>query len=528
MARHLRDGDGHGQFQLLGGARQRLTPVRDLPGRAGCPGRPRRPAAPAATARSPRTAPATAPTPAPGPHARAAYAADRSRASGPFDQPSPAMWCTTTSSTCSSGPTANSQAADGDLGGQVEERTASAAATAAASFPGATGTVSCHRSSLGGQGSADTAHRRLAGRRCAAPRAGQSHPAAPHPALRGPASPVRRSAAGMLYVAAGPSNCPMNQSRCCANDNGTRSGCSRAIRGRHGPTRAPPAGPPARPPSACRTAPGWARHAQQRPHPAHQRVSQQRVAAEFEEVVVHADALQPEDLARTPRTGSPRARGRSPPGARLGPAKSGPGSALRSSLPLPSAAEPPGPRRPRAPCAPATGRATNSRTASERSPVALLLRPPHRRPGATAPGAHGHRRLRHQRMRDQHRLHLTRLHPEPPHLHLVIGPAREDQLTIRRPPRPVPRPIHPLSRRRRTGRPQTAPPSDPHAPHIPAPTARPPHTTHPPHPPAPAAALRPARRGGCCHRRTHRHHTLRHHPASSRLVATPIVVSVGP
>ena len=36
---------------------------------------------------------------------------------------------------------------------------------------------------------------------------------------------------------------------------------------------------------------------------------------------------------------------------------------------------------------------------------------------------HHHHRLRHPRMRRQHRLHLTRLDPEPPHLHLEISCA---------------------------------------------------------------------------------------------------------
>src|SRR6266536_2307811 len=74
-------------------------------------------------------------------------------------------------------------------------------------------------------------------------------------------------------------------------------------------------------------------------------------------------------------------------------------------------------------------------------------------------------------MRRQHRLHLTRLHPEPPDLHLIINTPAEHQLPIRGPPHHIPGPVHPLpttTKRaphkplRRHTRPPRIPPRHPH------------------------------------------------------------------
>ncbi len=79
-----------------------------------------------------------------------------------------------------------------------------------------------------------------------------------------------------------------------------------------------------------------------------------------------------------------------------------------------------------------------------------------------------HHRLRHPRVGGQHRLDLTRLDPEPPHLHLVISPAHEHQHPVRRATAPDPPsgtsapPPAPG-----TGQPRTAPPSAPHRPRYP-------------------------------------------------------------
>src|SRR6266496_1658451 len=94
-----------------------------------------------------------------------------------------------------------------------------------------------------------------------------------------------------------------------------------------------------------------------------------------------------------------------------------------------------------------------------------------------------HHRLRHPRMRRQHRLHLTRLHPEPPDLHLIINTPAEHQLPIRGPPHHIPGPVHPLPTttkraRHKPLRRQTRPP-----PLTPPPTPPPPPNTPPPPPP---------------------------------------------
>ncbi|MEV3875368.1 hypothetical protein, partial [Streptomyces sp. NPDC049906] len=51
-----------------------------------------------------------------------------------------------------------------------------------------------------------------------------------------------------------------------------------------------------------------------------------------------------------------------------------------------------------------------------------------------------HHRPGHSLIRQQHRLDLTRLDPEPPHLHLIINPTHPHQLTTRRPPHQITRP----------------------------------------------------------------------------------------
>ena len=57
-----------------------------------------------------------------------------------------------------------------------------------------------------------------------------------------------------------------------------------------------------------------------------------------------------------------------------------------------------------------------------------------------------HHRLGHRLMAHQHRLDLARLDPETTHLHLLIRPPTEHQLTLSRPPHQVTGAIHPRSR----------------------------------------------------------------------------------
>src|SRR6266536_1973922 len=78
-----------------------------------------------------------------------------------------------------------------------------------------------------------------------------------------------------------------------------------------------------------------------------------------------------------------------------------------------------------------------------------------------------------------HRLHLTRLHPEPPDLHLIINTPAEHQLPIRGPPHHIPGPVHPLPtttkrarhkplRRQTPPPPQAPPPPGSPTPYVPS------------------------------------------------------------
>ena len=64
---------------------------------------------------------------------------------------------------------------------------------------------------------------------------------------------------------------------------------------------------------------------------------------------------------------------------------------------------------------------------------------------------HHHRRLTDVRVGGQRRLHLSRFNPESAHLHLVVDPPCEHQLTARQPPHQIPGPVHPLNQNPRTG-----------------------------------------------------------------------------
>ena len=176
--------------------------------------------------------------------------------------------------------------------------------------------------------------RRRRGTRCAAPRAGRSHPAAPPPA---PPHPRRRTAApppGCCTAALGPSSCPMNHSRCCANDNGTRSGrgcgasAARAARAPRQPHRQPGRG------RRLEQRPHRHLRPQHRPDPADQPDRQQRVPAQGEEVILGPDRLQRRARPRTPGTAAPPRTSAGPRPAAAPAAKSGAGSAARSSFPF--------------------------------------------------------------------------------------------------------------------------------------------------------------------------------------------------
>ena len=105
VARHRRTRPVDRQVELLRQPRKALPSSTPAAATARCPDRSPRPAPRAATACSRRTAPASGSasraTPAP---PRRIEPRNRSRHSGDSDQPSPAMWCSSSSSTCSSRP----------------------------------------------------------------------------------------------------------------------------------------------------------------------------------------------------------------------------------------------------------------------------------------------------------------------------------------------------------------------------------------------------------------------------------------
>ena len=87
---------------------------------------------------------------------------------------------------------------------------------------------------------------------------------------------------------------------------------------------------------------------------------------------------------------------------------------------------------------------------------------PHQPPISGTVLPHHHRRLAHRPVPDQRRLHLTRLDPEPPHLHLLIGPPQELQdpparlpFPLHCPPHQISRPVHECDSTRPQPRPAT-------------------------------------------------------------------------
>ena len=320
--------------------------------------------------------------------------------------------------------------------------------------------------------------------------------AAPRPAPPHPRSPDSRTATGMLYSGLGPSSWPMNHSRCCANDNGTRAGRGRAP-ARARAARAPPAGPPARRGRRLEQHPDRHLCPQRRPEPAGQPGSQQRVPAQSEEIVVRAYPRQAENIARTPGTTAPRARPPGPPG----PAHRAPGRA--------------------APC----GRASRSGVSGSaiqhhhRRGHHVLRQPrrgelPHRgRPPASLSSPSRRDHVADQPVipgvscrRDHRGLGHAGRRPAPPRSrparpgtrgsYLVIGPPANTSCPSR-----VHTATSPVRYNRTPPRPERQATnryaSNPADPHTPAPTAHPPNTTHPPPPTAPDATAHPTQTPAC-------------------------------
>src|ERR1700733_3514270 len=230
--------------------------------------------------------------------------------------------------------------------------------------------------------------------------------------------------------------------------------------------------------------------AQHRAHPRDQPHRQQRVTAQVEERVLRPRPVQPQHLSEQPAPPSLRRRGRLPATRQRTEIR----RRQRRPVQLPV-------RRQRQP----VHHHHRRRDHIVRQPLRRQRPQPrriHHTPAIPIPAASAdhirhqpliprpvpprhHHNLIHQLPRRQHRLHLTRLHPEPPDLHLAIRPAAEHQLPARRPPRQIPRPVHPLPRPERTRhKPLTRQPPPPP---IPPPPNPPPPPKNPPPPPPPPA-----------------------------------------
>ena len=170
-----------------------------------------------------------------------------------------------------------------------------------------------------------------------------------------------------------------------------------------------------------------------------------RIAAELEEVVVHAEGLDPQhvapDFARSFRWASAARRGAR--AARH--VASGAGSAARSSLPLGVSGKPSSHTTPRAPCsrgAASAGRCQLAERGPARRRAARDTRPA---AGASLAAGHDHR-LATPRVR-RARFDLAELDAEAADLHLVIDPAQELQRPLGPPPREIAGAIQPRARR---------------------------------------------------------------------------------
>ncbi len=179
-----------------------------------------------------------------------------------------------------------------------------------------------------------------------------------------------------------------------------------------------------------------------------------RVAAEGEEVVVHAHRRQAEHARRTPgpAAAAPGVAGRSSPASAD---QSTAGSARRSSFPLGVNGSGPSSGHQR------RGHHVLGQVARQvRAQLHRVHHPRGRRHVADQPGERGgpvghHGGLAHRRVPRQRRLDLARLDAEPAHLHLVVGPAQEVQHAVAPPPRPVAGAVHACPGGR-TGTPRTA------------------------------------------------------------------------
>ncbi len=246
---------------------------------------------------------------------------------------------------------------------------------------------------------------------------------------------------------------------------------------------------------------------QHRPDPRHQPRRQQRMTPKIKETLINPDRRHPQHLGEQPAQDLLRRRPRRPPAPReLRNRQRG----QRSTIDLPV-------HRQRDLLHHRHRRRHQVIRQHRRHPpphqAGIQPRhPPGRRhkasqppvPGPVLPDDHGC--LSHPGHARQRRLRLTRLHPEPPDLHLIIGPPRELQIPVPPPPRQITSPVHPPARRTastgkrarhetlsRQPRPPRVPPRQPRTRHVQLPRHP---RRHRPQPPVkhehPGVVLRPA------------------------------------
>ncbi|GBF17834.1 hypothetical protein Br6_05241 [Rhodococcus sp. Br-6] len=151
-----------------------------------------------------------------------------SRVNGPIEKPSAAMWCTTKTSACSVGDTANNAARNGmsavrskpaPVNAATRSRRSSAAtvSTGSSSPISAAGRTTWYPTPSTAGKTVRSDSWRSTTSATAARRAGTSR------------APVNRIATGMLFTVESGSNRFRNHIRCCASDSGIRSGRGPAV-----------------------------------------------------------------------------------------------------------------------------------------------------------------------------------------------------------------------------------------------------------------------------------------------------------
>ena len=247
-----------------------------------------------------------APTAGPAPRSRAAYGRRRSRPAAPIDQPSLAMWCITSTSTCSAGAARSSQARHGSLGRQVERVPADRATAAATSSSATVDDLQPPGRLRPGQDllvRLPVRHRRTP---CAAPRAARPRPAAPRSsasAVQLPAQP--HAPAARCRTRPGP---PAGPGTTAAAGRTTAAPAPAAAAAGQRPPRRGRAASTARPARPTVGASNSARSGTSAPNTARTRLDQphrqQRVPAQVEEIIIEPDRVQAQHVGEQPAQNS--------------------------------------------------------------------------------------------------------------------------------------------------------------------------------------------------------------------------------